>query len=1762
MYEHAEVLHEGPHNRVTRALRLADRLPVVIKQLRGAWPGPRELARFRREYDMLASLDGAGAPRPIAFELHDGVAQIVMEQLPGVSLEALISSGRLRVEDSLPLALRIAETVELAHARDVHHRDINPSNLLVDLASRSVWLIDFGLSSRVTHGVAGPRPLSSLEGTPAYLAPEQTGRMNRAVDARADLYALGATLYALFSGRAPFVCADLLEYVHAHLAREPVALSAEAPELPRQAAEIVMTLLRKRPEERYQSAAGVVLDLRRCLDALGRTPSAEPVSLAGRGLSSRPEFPQDLHGREDELARLTEIFEEVVHGARGVALVSGEPGIGKTSLVFELHRPATVAGARVLQGKFDQYTREVPFAALAQALDGFFTDALSETHDAVDAWRSRLLSALGPNGRVLTDLVPGAGALLGPQPPVEELGPTEAEQRLQETFRRVIGAVAGRGHAVVLFLDDLQWADLPSLRLLETLFRDPSLGHLLLIGAWRDTEIDASHALAPTLDALRASGALIESLHLGPLRLSDCERILGHALHVDAAETRELAAALHAKTGGNPFFLRRLVEELGDTGALRFDRESLSWRWDLAALRERAVTDNVVTFLRQDLGRLSGDARRCLSAAAWIGSRFDLSLLGEVTGLPPADLLSALRGAIERRFVVPLEDDYWDDAAALGRNFGFAFVHDRIQQAASELVSTPETALTRLALARAMLHRLGSVVAEPELFRIAEHYNAAIELVDDPEEARAVVEVNIEAGRRAMQSAAYAPANRLLESAVTLAGGGLWERDPAKARSLWLLSARAAWLVGDLALMRSRVEELRARPGSAVEGLDAEWVLIQSQIARGELHEGITAALRALEGVGVSLPRHPTIEQVRAGIGAALGAIGARSTDELAALPLCDDAVEEAARRMMVGISSASYVVTPNLLPLLSVELVIRSVARGVSRESSYGFGVFALSLCAGWHLGLGYEYGRLAFRLLERLPDAASGGRTRHVVNHFVRSWTEPLRDIYRETPDLARALMDVGDLEYAAWVLEAQAVYGYASGVSLDAQSAALERAVALMRQHKLHAAHEATIQFVQLVRCLRGEADDPSRLVGADYDEAAALASYRASGYRAGALVLAVCMLSARLIFRDYVGAEEAARLVFEFRDGALAIVYQCSMRVQAALAVLSCLDGLAPENRAARIAEARGWRAEVAIAAERSGHNAAHQLALLDAELARAEGDVGAAIERYDEAIARAAAGGFVHDEALAGERAALFHLGRGSRHVARAYLQEARFAWQRWGATAKVVQLDTLHGELLAPAERSSHAPRTFERSTELAGATLDLDTILKASQAISGEVELAGLLTRAMSILLENVGARKGVLLLRSRGVLAIEAEGLAESGAVELLGGVAFEDGQRVPPTIVRRVWRRGVAEVHDDVADAPDFAHDPYLQRVRPRSVLCAPVQHQGRAMGVLYFENDLSAGAFTEARVRVLEVLAPQVAISVENARLHAAQDRFVPYQFLRSLDRSDIVEVEIGDHAQKEVSVFFSDIRGFTSLIERLPASEALVFINSYFATAEPAIQGHGGFIDTYLGDGIMALFDAAGSNADDAVAGAIAMHHALERFNAARLKQGLRSVRTGIGINTGTVMLATLGGGRSLKCGVVGDAVNLAARVEGLTRRYEVGVLISDATLAAMRAPSRVAKRRVGRVRVKGREQPLTLYEVLDAEPERSRDARHATLDRHEAAVEAFFARDFAAAQAGFADCLSASPEDPLPLYFLNRLRSLIAEGASPDWDGVETMTEK
>jgi len=1705
-----EVLYDGPRTRVVRGEDEAGRR-LVLKQLRSFWPTSAELDRLRREHALLSTVDGEGAPAPVALELGR-TAWLATEDVGGVALARVMGEARASAEIALTVALGLARALARVHAKGVLHRDLNPSNCLVELASRRVWLIDFDLASAVPRRRARPQPLGSLEGTPAYLAPEQTGRTNRSVDPRSDLYALGVTLYELFAGRLPFERADLLGYVHAHLAAPAPPLTPVMRGLPAALPALVGALLRKAPEERYQSAEGVVMDLEAWLD----DASAPTV---GRLVGDQVTLPEGLRGRDREVSALRAALDGARAGAVEVVWIEGEAGVGKTSLVREILAPATAAGARVVSGKFDQFARDQPHLALRQALEAFCEEVLSAPTEEVERERERLLAAVAPNARLLLELAPSLEILLGPQPPVPPLGPTEAQRRLHETMRRALRAVASAERPLVLFLDDLQWADLPSLRALETLLRDPTLAHLLLLGAWRAEEVGADHALLPTLDAVASTGVSVRRFALAPLAADDVEALVARALEPSLAPVAPLAAALHGQTHGNPFFLRRLLERANAEGALRFDVERRAWGWDLAAIRRLGPSDNVVGLLSRELSALTDETRRVLAAASLLGDELDAEIVRDALDLSAEACGRALAEAVRAQIISPVDDGWWAGAARAR----FTFVHDRLQQVARELLPEGERARTHLALARALS------TSPDRLFAAAEHWAlAATARLDDAERAR-VHALLARAGHRALESSAFDPAHRFFEAALAL--GGL-DADPEGARRTLREAARAAWLVGDRARMATHLGALRERARDPVDRLRAEEVVVQARIAAGELHEALDAALAALSEVGVVLERRPGPEDVQAAIGGAMATLGDRDADAVSAKRLEGDAVERAARGLLVRIASAAYVAEPSLLPLIACELVRRTVERGASAESAYGFGVYSLCLCAGWMLEEGTAQGRTALALQERLGERALEGPVRHVVHHYPRVWNDSLRRIYEDSPDVHRALMDAGDLEYAGWVLHMRVLNGVLAGVSLDELALEADRAVAVMRLHDVQAALHCTLQLQRLIAAMRGETDDPARLDGDGYDEAALLEGYVATDFRAAALVLSVCRLMARSFSGDREGAAAAAEDVLRFADGALALFYQVTMRVQAAAALLD-----AGVDRA--LERARELRAPVAACAAHNPASGAHLLALLDAELARAEGDGGAAARLYEEAIDGAERSGFVHHAAWANERAAAMHLDAGADRMAEICLRDARHAWQRWGATAQVARLEREHR---LPAESSVPRARSESSSGSVPSRELDLDSVLQASQAIAEEVSLDALLARAMEILLSSVSARRGALLLTRRGELALEATGAVGEPA-RLRGGAPLEAEPSLPVAIVRRVWRGGRAEVHDDDG----------------RSVLCAPIQHRGRTLGVVCFENDLAEGAFGPDRVRVLEMLAPQLAVSVRNVRLQEAQHRFVPAQFLRSLGRQDIVDVEVGDHRLAEVTVFFSDIWGFTPLVERLSAETALAFVNRYLSFAEPAITGSGGFIDSYLGDGIMALFDEPDVNPQRAVSAAIAVHRSLERFNLERRRGGLPEVRTGVGLNTGEVTLGTIGGPHAIKCGVVGDAVNVAARIETLTRWSGSRVLVSDQTVARLVDPGAFTLRRAGRVRVRGRARALTLFEVLDAEPAEVMERRLNTRAGFEAALEAFEAGRVDEAIAGFEACLRATPADRLARRSLERAHALAAEGVPEGWDGVADL---
>ncbi|MFN7975126.1 MAG: AAA family ATPase [Acidobacteriota bacterium] len=1597
-YQTTECIFDGARSRVYRAVA-GDGRPVVVKQLRELYPGAATIARFSREFEITRSAAGPGVIEAYELRAHEGTVSIVLEDFGAASVAAALGKGPHALDVVLPLAARIADALARVHALGIVHKDVNPSNVVWNQGTDEVKLIDFGISQVLGREPASP----SFDGTPRYMSPEQTGRMNRSVDCRSDLYSLGAMLYELLTGVPPFPSEDRLELVHAHIARTPVSPQEIRSEIPDLVARLCLTLLAKRAEDRYQTARGLAHDLGRCLEHGRAKPPAPAFALREKDRDGQLRIPQKLYGRDAEAAALLSAFERTAQGGTGLLLVAGYSGIGKTSLVHEVQRELAGRRGCFVEGKFDQFNRGIPYDSLIQAFRNLVRHVLSENEERIARWKGRIWDALGENGRVLIDVIPEAEHLIGPQAQVEDVSPAEARNRFQMVIGGFVRAMASADHPLVIFLDDLQWADLPSMELINRLVTDPDAGHVLFIGAYRDNEVGDAHPLAAAIADMRSDGASLETIHLGPLSEEDVRELVADTV-MGAPGNLRLALACHGKTGGNAFFLNRFLESLHGEGLLRYEGDR--WTWDLDTIQSLAITETVVDFMSRRIQRMSIPARRSLEIAACIGNTFDLRTLAYLRGATRKEMLENLREALKDELLRPAEQGFWyvNEVDEESTNFVYRFAHDRIRQAAHDGLDREDAASIHLRAGRFMLAEMTD--GDPRLFEIVEHLDRAIHLIDEEDERERLCELNLAAGRRALASAAFQPAHGYYLRAHELQGEDAWTRRYERTLAIHVEGARAAYLGGDHAVMQARVTEVIEHGRTIVDRVEAQEVAIYALVSQERFADAVKAAIGVLGQLGVEMPAAPTKAQVGQAVGATLEALGGTSPEAILALPETADAAVEAAMRIQNGVMSSAYLAMPDLLPLLACSIVGTTLARGVCKQSAYGFAVFALVLSAINEIDKAYENGRVSLGLLDRWDDRALRPNTMHVVSGLVNPFVEPVRNTLDVEARVYRLGIDTGNLEYACWALHHQANMSFYAGVDLPAAGACIDRAIGVLKHHKQLPAVSCTVPFGQAVRCLVGQSPDPARLAGPEFDESEQLAALRAVNFRGATCIVSTLAAFLRYIFRDLEAARSMADLAMAYADGASSTYHVVWAHQYRALSILGLCDataegvGAAVDAVQSNLAQLRTWQ-------RFSPGNHAHRVHLVEAEIARVEGRRGDALDLYDRAIEAARQGQFVHEEALASELAARFHAARGARTAARAYMLEACYGYNRWGATAKVTALEREAGDLLAgfriaPADAAPGSTATATSSSQEASQRLDLETLFKAANIISGEIRLESLLEKIMGVAIENAGATRGFLIMDRGGDLRVDASRDADGRRLAEQGTpVAKCPG--LPQSLVTYVHRTGERLVLNDAAKDSRWAQDPELRRDRPMSILCAPVVHQGAARGLVYLENDLTTGAFTPARIEVLELLCTQAAISITNATLYgnldaalreqveltAAHRRFVPHQFLENLGRRRIADVALGDSVRKQMSILFSDMRGFTTHVEGLSGEESIGFINDYLSHMEPPIHQYHGFVDSYIGDAIMALFDEAG----DALRAGIAMLRALRRLNAERERAG-------------------------------------------------------------------------------------------------------------------------------------------------------------------------
>ncbi|WP_437916740.1 AAA family ATPase [Sorangium sp. So ce302] len=1463
-YAIIETLYEGSDTLLYRGVREDDGHPVVLKVLRRDHASPRAAERLRHEYEIARALDTTAIVKPCGLAMLGEQPALVLEDFGGVSLDRL-QAGPTPLERFFPVAIRLVEALAGLHRHDVVHKDIKPQNVLLNPATGEVKITDLGIASRIPRELQHLEHIELIEGTLAYMAPEQTGRMNRWIDQRTDLYSLGVVFYEMLTGTLPFQAGDPVAWVYCHIAQKPAPPHALVPSIPRQLSAVVLKLLSKAAEERYQSAAGLRHDLDECFARWRASGSIPPFALGERDLSDRFQVPQRLYGREREVTALLAVFERVVASGRPeLVLVSGYSGIGKSSLVAELHRPVVRERGFFLSGKFEQAARDVPYSAFHQAFRALFQEILCASEEQVEGWRQRFREALGESGRLLADVLPELTLLLGPQPPVPELPPAEAQSRLHATLQRFVSACAQKDHPVALFLDDLQWADAGSLQLLEQLATYAGSEHLLLIGAYRDNEVGPAHPLRLTLAEARKRGAAVSELVLEPLSAAHVGALVAetvHAPHAPAEQAEPLSRLVHEKTGGNPFFVLQFLIALHQEGLITFDAEEGRWRWDIAAIRDKGFTDNVVELMAGKLKRLSVPTRDALTLAACLGSSLDLDPLAVVAGRPAEELRNALEEAVR-------------EGLLLRRGGAYRFLHDRVRQAAYSLIPAGQLAEKHLRIGRLLLKAQRAEERDESLFDVVGHLNRGAALIRSQAERDDVAALNLRAGRKAKAAAAFQSAATLFAAGLSLLAPASWETRHELTYGLTFERAHIAYITGGFEEAEGRVEELMDRARTRQETATVVELAVALSVTRGQYARAVEIALLCLRACDVDLPLHPTDAQVEEETESVWRALGNRAIEDLIHLPPMTHPGFKITMGVLQSVSLPAFFVDPNLYNLVVMRMVELSLRHGNAEHSAVAYAAFAMVISSRFGR---YQEAHLFGRLGHDLAQKSGLLTTKSVVvilfGHYVVFWTRHYRETYPYTREGFGAAVESGNLNNACLNCIWAALFPLLSGEALEDVLHEVTERLGFVRKVGYTFAQNALLGGHAMIQALRGRPVRFSMPDGSELDTPA----FEARLEEGGALEAArdfYYSLKAQALFvlgapREALAAATRAIAEHPPRVGPHALIAESFYYRALALAALFDAPHGADEAQPSALwelpEELLECERQLGAWARSGPDNFLHKHALVRAEIARLLGREPEASRLYEQAIAAAREGGFVQHEAIACELAAEFYRARGLSIPADSYLRSARAGYFRWGARAKVEQLDQRYPHLV---ERKAIAPTvTFAVRAE----QFDVLSVVKAAQSISGELKLSRLLEMLLRIVVEHAGAEEGcVLLVREEQLwlAAIETPG----GAVRLLDA-GEAPSAALPQSVLNYVRRSHERVLLDDAAGRHPFVEDEYFRRKRPRSVLCLPIVRQGRLIGLLYLENNLATGAFTPGRLSVVELLASQSAFSLENATLYA-------------------------------------------------------------------------------------------------------------------------------------------------------------------------------------------------------------------------------------------------------------------------------------------------
>ncbi|MDJ0615172.1 MAG: trifunctional serine/threonine-protein kinase/ATP-binding protein/sensor histidine kinase [Calothrix sp. MO_192.B10] len=1509
-FSFTEQIHTSRNTYIYRGIK--DKQPVILKILKDEFPSIEAIARLKHEYSIVQGLDNPWIVKALNLENHEKRLVLVFEDFDGISLKQYLKSTKPSVSLTLEIAKAVTKALIYIHSQNIIHKDIKPANIIINPDNGEIKITDFSIASRLSKEIVSNNP-NQLEGTLAYLSPEQTGRMNRTLDYRSDFYSLGVTLYELLTGVLPFQSQDVMELVHSHIAKTPTSIQELNPQIPDIWVGIINKLMAKNAEDRYQSAKGLLVDLEQLANG---NSDFVPGAL---DLQSQLLIPQKLYGREEQVKSLLDAFEQVAGGETQLMLVSGYSGIGKTSVINEVNKPITARKGYFISGKFDQFKRDIPYASLIQAFESLIQQLLTETLTQIEVWKEKIQAAVGSNGQVIIDVIPSLELIIGKQPEVSELPPTESQNRFNRVFQEFMQIFATQEHPLVIFLDDLQWADSATLQLMQLLVTDAQIKHLLLIGAYRDNEVSATHPLMATIEEIEKAGTCVSNIVLRPLHEDNVRQLSAETLNDNHNRSDELAKLIFNKTGGNPFFITQLLQALYQDSLLTFDFSQQLWQWDIQEINVIGITDkSVVELVANRIQKLPASTQDMLKLAACIGDKFTLDVLSTVSEKSAFDAANDLNTAVQAGLILPLTEAYRipllfqdQESGFDSQKIGYKFLHDRVQQASYSLIPQDEKQETHIYIGRLLKELTPEEDLDNNILNIVNQLNYGVDLLNKEQDKYELAYLNRIAGNKAKKNSAFNTALKYFNLSMSLLDSSNWQTNYNFVLGLYLETAEAEYLNGNFNTAEKLANIVIGKASSILDQAKAYEIIMQLYIAQNMMLEALNFGIKILHDFGISLPKKPTLVNVFAAIAKTKLALAGKRIEDLVKLPEMTDPHKLAVLRIFMIMIPAASQAGSLLFPLTVLAIVRLSIKYGNSPATAFGYTIYGAILCDKFgDVESGYRFGCLGQELLDKMDANFLKCKINFIFNGAIKHFKNPVNKTILPLTRAMQTGLETGDVEYVgynAWVVSENL---FLNGTNLDLVENKLSNYIKQLNQLNLSDNALAISVFLQKTLNLQGKSSHRVDLIGNAFNERQDKQILSKSSTILGGLYASKTVLA--YLFNDYAQAINNGLLTEKIHENNPGFLPYSVNNFYHSLALLAQYPKATHPERKQYLKQVATNQKKMKLWADHAPCNYQNKYDLVEAEKARILGKNTIAAKLYDQAIAGAKTNNYIQEVALANELAAKFYLASGQTNFAKTYMTDAYYDYIKWGAYAKVQDLEKRYPNLIIcntvqPSEIGANTTISTSISISTTGKTtsvsqnLDLASVMKASEAIQSSMQMETLPHRLLSIIIENAAAQKGCMLLEKNNSFQIEAIEHANGDDTIALQSIPFEKSDILPHSAINYVSRTQKPLLVRDANKDSITKNDPYVKQHKCKSILCLPIQYQGKLIGIFYLENNLVTSAFTPKHLELVKILATQAAISITNAQLFS-REKQKSQELRNSLEQLEITQGQLVEKAQ--------------------------------------------------------------------------------------------------------------------------------------------------------------------------------------------------------------------------------------------------------------------